>query len=147
VIDIQKVCTKCGQTKSIFSFYKRTDHPSHASVCKACRAKYEKERYRYSAGKVVAHRRQQRYGISPQDLVAMFETQDFKCACCSDPLPTITKHVHIDHDHATNVIRGVVCRGCNLALAYGRDDPARLRAAADYLDRHAAQKERADGSQ
>ena len=145
-----RVCTKCGQTKPLFLFYKRTGREVRESACKDCRNKYERERYRVDVGRrteIVIHNRKRRYGISPQDLVAMFKAQEYKCACCSDLLPEVTRHVHIDHDHNTGAVRGVVCRDCNMALAYGRDDPARLRAAADYLERHAAQKERADGSQ
>ena len=150
MIDIQKVCNKCGKTKSIFSFYRRSDRQEREAQCIDCRNKYERERYRIDVGRrsdIVTTNRKRRYGITPQDLVAMFKAQEYKCACCSDPLPDVTRHVHIDHDHKTGAVRGVTCRDCNMALAYGRDDPARLRAAADYLERHAAQKERADGSQ
>jgi hypothetical protein len=43
------------------------------------------------------------------------------------------KPLGIDHDHATDIVRGVLCRDCNLALSYLRDDPALLRAALAYL--------------
>lgn len=41
-----------------------------------------------------------------------------------------------DHDHASTVLRGTLCRGCNLLLGYGHDDPALLRAAAAYVERY-----------
>jgi hypothetical protein len=43
--------------------------------------------------------------------------------------------LHIDHDHATGVVRGVLCNDCNLGLGRFRDEPALLRKAADYLER------------
>jgi hypothetical protein len=45
---------------------------------------------------------------------------------------------HIDHDHATGEIRGLLCAHCNTALGLLGDDPDRMRRAADYLEAHAA---------
>lgn len=54
------------------------------------------------------------------------------CAICGRADPS-----HWDHDHQTGVWRELLCRGCNIGLGHFGDDPARLRAAADYLERHA----------
>jgi hypothetical protein len=54
------------------------------------------------------------------------------CAICGDPAAR-----HVDRCPATGAIRGVLCTGCRRALAALDNDPARLRAAAAYLERAA----------
>ena len=55
------------------------------------------------------------------------------CDACGGP-PEGKGRFHIDHDHETGVIRGVLCQGCNLALGHIRDSPERLRKLAGYLE-------------
>lgn len=72
-------------------------------------------------------------GTSLAEFRRLFEFQEKKCAICqaSDPGG---RGWHADHDHATNVFRGVLCSGCNTALGFLKDNPALLRRAADYLE-------------
>ncbi len=42
----------------------------------------------------------------------------------------------IDHDHKTGQVRSLLCKKCNGVLGLVDDDPALLRAAADYIERH-----------
>lgn len=72
-----------------------------------------------------------------QTIESMRIAQDGLCAICKQPL-TQGKHTHVDHCHQTGRVRGLLCRGCNVGLGNFQDDPALLRAAADYLDAHAA---------
>lgn len=41
-----------------------------------------------------------------------------------------------DHCHATGAVRDWLCRSCNAGLGLFRDNPAAMRAAADYIERH-----------
>jgi hypothetical protein len=43
--------------------------------------------------------------------------------------------LHVDHDHATGVIRGLLCFRCNNALGDFREEYELFQRAADYLDR------------
>lgn len=42
---------------------------------------------------------------------------------------------HIDHDHDTGEVRGILCNRCNRAIGMFSDDSDVMRKAADYLDR------------
>ena len=62
----------------------------------------------------------------------LIDAQNGKCAICGELHRTLC----VDHDHKTDVIRGGLCHACNLGLGYFKDDPARLHAAATYIETH-----------
>jgi hypothetical protein len=43
--------------------------------------------------------------------------------------------MHVDHDHETGKVRGVLCYLCNLALGYVHDDVKVLQTMIDYLNK------------
>lgn len=71
---------------------------------------------------------QRRYGISLADKQELIEKQAGLCAICVTEGAT-----ELDHCHATGVIRGVLCKGCNTALGGFKDNPAFLAKAIEYL--------------
>lgn len=72
------------------------------------------------------------YGLQPHDFYTMYADQHESCTICRSPLTIRTAHV--DHDHATLRVRGLLCNTCNIGLANFRDTPAFLLEAARYLD-------------
>lgn len=78
-------------------------------------------------------RLQRLYGISLEDFNRMLAEQDHCCAICLQPFD---RRPHVDHCHPTGKVRGLLCDRCNHMVGHGRDDPAILRAGADYLDEH-----------
>lgn len=73
------------------------------------------------------------YGITLSDKRVMYINQDYRCKLCRFPIEF--KIAHIDHDHKTGRIRGILCSKCNNGLGFFGDNPKRLREAADYLER------------
>ncbi|HEX2193006.1 MAG TPA: endonuclease VII domain-containing protein [Acidimicrobiales bacterium] len=74
-----------------------------------------------------------KFGITIAEYDAMLAAQGGVCAVCKRP-PTPGISLHVDHDHETGRIRGLLCFRCNNALGDLEDDPALLRAAARYLE-------------
>lgn len=70
----------------------------------------------------------QKYGINDEDTRWLLKLQVGLCAVCSD-FPA----AHVDHDHATGMVRGLACSACNTGMGQLRDDPITLRRAADYV--------------
>jgi hypothetical protein len=77
-----------------------------------------------------SYRRKTRYGITQEQMEAVLLEQGGLCALCHKRPP-----VDVDHDHETGDFRGLLCRACNLGIGMFGDDPAKLRAAIDYLER------------
>lgn len=75
-----------------------------------------------------------KYGITLEDYERMLEEQGGVCFICKKPRPE-DRTLHVDHDHATGEIRGLLCFRCNNALGDFDDDHELLQNAADYLDR------------
>lgn len=55
------------------------------------------------------------------------------CELCYTALAT-----DADHDHSTGKTRGWLCHPCNLGLGMFKDDPALMRAAANYIEANRA---------
>lgn len=75
-----------------------------------------------------------RYGLSLEQYDAMYEDQGGCCAICGVAETEAPKgRLHVDHDHATGVVRKLLCHGCNTGLGGLRHDPELLILAAKYL--------------
>ena len=72
-----------------------------------------------------------RYNMSPIGYDELLKKQENKCAICCQPS---VRTLHLDHDHKTGKIRGLLCYGCNLALGLMKDDPSILAAGIKYLN-------------
>jgi len=80
-----------------------------------------------------ASKRKTLYGVSRAEFDHMLAVQDGKCAICGGS--NGDQKLAIDHDHASGRVRGLLCHNCNHAIGKMKDDPARLRRAAEYLER------------
>jgi hypothetical protein len=131
-----KTCIKCGFPKPEDAFYLRLDTGRLSGECRQCKKEYEKSYRSAHSQKIAVKRRNRglvaRYGITEERYQELFVQQKGCCAICDKP--SGEKRLHVDHDHATGRVRGLLCYPCNVGIGYLRDDPRKLRAAAQYLD-------------
>jgi hypothetical protein len=104
-----------------------------------------KSRGSYTKAEMAAYIREwnfkKRYSITGEQYDALLASQGGVCASCKKPESHTypsgkVKALAVDHDHETGEIRGLLCFNCNQGIGRFRNDPAVLRAAADYLDAH-----------
>lgn len=81
-----------------------------------------KDRERYRTKKKVRMQerfREKHYGVTPAAYAALIKIQGNACAICYRDFSLMPpKHIHIDHDHKTKTVRGLLCSYCNLAEGY-----------------------------
>lgn len=158
-----KQCSKCQEVKATSEFSKNKRRKDGIDgVCKACtRARYKaweqtklqdlttyRQQYylkrreqilttrikSYSELSADDKRRRQlkKYNLTLKQFQALLEQQANLCDICREPMTT----PHVDHDHETGRVRGLLCGDCNTAIGYLRDDPGRAINAAAYLQKH-----------
>jgi hypothetical protein len=87
----------------------------------------------YQADKWLKHT----YGITRAEYERMFAAQDGCCAICRQPGKVNKgrlRALHVDHDHVTGQVRGLLCHQCNVSL-HVIERPEWLTAAHQYLQR------------
>ena len=80
-----------------------------------------------------------RYKISWEVYLLLVEKQNNCCAICGiefEDILTCKKKPHVDHDHITGKVRGVLCGSCNTGIGHLRDSLEVVEAAAAYLKKH-----------
>jgi hypothetical protein len=79
------------------------------------------------------------YGLTVETYEELLENQNHLCLLCTEDFKTYDRTPHVDHDHITGQVRGVLCHHCNLMLGYARDNVDTLQAAIKYLEQFSAQ--------
>lgn len=81
--------------------------------------------------------RWKRIGLNHDQAMEKARQQNFRCAICDvrfGKRPTIFPY--FDHDHKTNIARGVLCLRCNTMLGHAEDDIEFFKKMIAYLKKH-----------
>jgi hypothetical protein len=135
-----KICIKCFIEKEDSEFryrLNRTGKYSHLSTCKICERVQNKILYykNHTENKEkLRHKiRKSSYGLSKDDYESLLTQQNYSCAICSTTSAGGRGSWHVDHDHITGKVRGLLCHCCNTGLGLFKDSQELLLKAKDYL--------------
>lgn len=144
-----KKCTLCEEEKPFSEFYMRGTNPqSHCKSCGVVRIrdwraknpeKVRKWNRRWTEENRTTERNrvdhlQHKYGLTLEQYDAMLASQNGACKICNSFTPGGTSgRFHVDHDHTTGKIRGLLCHHCNIGLGHFKDDISTLAKAIAYL--------------
>lgn len=80
-----------------------------------------------------------KFGVTAEMFNEMYEAQAGQCCLCKVHFDSSSKSTkpHLDHDHMTNKVRGLLCHRCNVGLGQFKDNIDTLKAAVQYLDQYA----------
>jgi mannose-6-phosphate isomerase-like protein (cupin superfamily) len=84
------------------------------------------------------------YGLTEDDFAQLLLKQGGVCPCCKMPFLVETGgrsrdwKPHVDHDHETGKIRGLLCAKCNVMIGMARNSQGILARAIDYLNANGA---------
>jgi hypothetical protein len=131
------LCKSCYNKRLLKSntVYAQKQRQNHAEWVKKNLAK-SKEYHRQYNQKIAPEKKRdsqlkRNYGISLLEYQKLFKKQNGKCAICSK---RSDKTLHVDHDHKTGRIRGLLCFRCNYGLGYFKDNLKQFKQIVKYLE-------------
>lgn len=130
-------CSDCKESKTLSEFYKnRADSSGIERRCKACTKKRGKNWNKTNPAQRKKYARAwtlKKYGLTPQSYEHLVKRQNGCCAICEKL--NLDGNLHVDHDHKSGKVRGLLCGDCNRGLGMFKDCPQLLYKAADYAIR------------
>jgi hypothetical protein len=116
--------------------YNRRSYQKHkAKRLEAIKARLQAQAPQGTEARAQYYRRVQLkalYDLTTEEYDSLLEAQEGSCAICTVPFE-LTR-AHVDHDHTTGHVRGLLCGSCNRGLGLLRDDKHLLARAIVYLE-------------
>lgn len=157
-----KICSKCKENKTEDQFSKDNSTVDKLTrQCKICRSTSFKKWYNDNPEKIREiierdkeykknyyskpeiknkynlKRIKREFNLDSESYLNLLKNQDNKCAICKqEEKSRRVKNLSVDHDHDTNIVRGLLCSNCNRALGLFGDNLEILKNAINYLNKN-----------
>ena len=133
-----KRCARCAEVLSVGDFYRNKNRSDGLmSRCRECTKAERAAHLATPRGQEVALANKiRKFGLTVADWDALLAAQGGRCAACRDVLAGSRRRPHVDHDHVTGRVRGILCHGCNTAEGLLKGDPEKAIRLAEYMQRH-----------
>lgn len=121
---IRKKCVRCGKIRHTKNFPRaNSQKDGYSSWCKSCTRSYNGESYIRNS-----------YGMDKGQYNDFINSRHSRCDACGDKVAGTNRHV--DHDHKTGRVRGLLCRRCNWMVGASEDGLEILTRVGDYIRNH-----------
>ena len=106
----EKECQRCFVVKPLTEFNRiRCENRPHP-YCRPC--------HNESSRLYGKKNQYKKYNLTYDDVLLMLKKQKYKCAICQG---NIKLKFHVDHNHHTKEVRGLLCNTCNTGLGFFKD--------------------------
>lgn len=138
-----KKCASCHEVKPTTEFPAKKNKGKWGfySYCTCCKRKKAKQYYLDNTKRckeLARNRDLKKYGLTINQQKAMLEKQEGRCAICGKSIYLFgnskNNTAHVDHDHSSGEVRGLLCQECNTGLGKFRDNTLFLSKAIEYLE-------------
>lgn len=131
-----KQCLDCFVEKTLTEFSKEASNKDGLrSYCRECSSKRFKKWRALNLKKVQKQDRRvhyiRKYGLSEELAEQLITDRSGICPICQTPALLV-----VDHCHATQKVRDLICSFCNSLLGYSKENKNTLLAAIQYLEKH-----------
>ena len=126
-----KQCPDCLEWLPVEKFESNGANGTRKKRCSVCHHAHRVKQEPDYNDRKVAESRLRNYDITPEQFEELNTYQKGVCWICKH-VPS-SKKLHVDHDHRTGKVRGLLCYRCNVGLGFFKDDIDRLEDAVQYL--------------
>ena len=152
-----KICTLCRKEKTLLEFSPRKNgRLGLDSRCKECKAELARDYSLKNKEKISQNNAEwrknnpgrytkrsrgyvmKRYGITTEEYDELFLIQEGRCKICSR---VSEKALHVDHDHKTGRVRGLLCHRCNTSIGLMEESADNLKRMIEYIGGYSESKD------
>lgn len=146
-----KTCKRCNQIKELSEFFKNVKRKDGVSTyCKPCQLEYQRVRYNnpeshernkmdrniYLKNRKDSTRKwylKTTYGLTPEQYESLYSDSNGRCYICKEEKEY---YLHVDHNHKTGEVRGLLCNHCNRGIGMLKENIDILESAIKYIRKY-----------